>query len=440
MRSNRAMWPFTALVVLALLLLVWRVVVPPPPTVAYAPRPECPAGGAWRGVFQPDSGLPPFGPTANGLLTLPGMITEIVEYHDCQQFIVPDDADGHLRYTSLFAIFARSNLDSTYVAPGRAQATFDPQTMGTPMAQILAYDSAYAPLGIAKGFNCLYFFRNRRGDTAGYQARVVPVQVENECGQPLQPADTRGTTLAVTTVISKDVPPPVTRWDWDSINKQQYIGIRCGTEWCEVHPNSGASVVGATFNSSRPLPPLAGMAKGWYDEQILTLAETAPIPIGTPAPRPQVSAIVGTLIPEPNLGRWSGPPATSRFSQGWTPVAQVAIRGNPGAYTSKFNLIESGEDIATNIVFLCYAGGANPDVCEGVDKTALKCATDAWYTKIVHNPNSPAPVTKYFCTTRRGHDDPGMPAIPGVVRWRWLLNDETMWVRCLQGCCEVNAT
>jgi hypothetical protein len=23
------------------------------------------------------------------------------------------------------------------------------------------------------------------------------------------------------------------------------------------------------------------------------------------------------------------------------------------------------------------------------------------------------------------------------VRWRWLLNDETLWVRCSFGCCTV---
>jgi hypothetical protein len=27
--------------------------------------------------------------------------------------------------------------------------------------------------------------------------------------------------------------------------------------------------------------------------------------------------------------------------------------------------------------------------------------------------------------------------IPAVVRWRWKPNDETMWVACPAGCCEV---
>jgi hypothetical protein len=31
----------------------------------------------------------------------------------------------------------------------------------------------------------------------------------------------------------KDI-PPVARWDYDTANHQQYIGLRCGGEWCEV--------------------------------------------------------------------------------------------------------------------------------------------------------------------------------------------------------------
>jgi hypothetical protein len=442
MRSTRAMWSVVGLIVIAIGLLIWQVILPAP-TVVYKPRPECPQGGQWRKVFVPDSGGPPFGPTINGELTLSRDITEIVEFHDCQQFIVPDETSGGLRYTSLVAIFARKNLGRAYSyeqARGGA-VQFDPRTMGTPMATILAYDSAYVPLGIQSGLNCLYFFQSQGDTSLQYQARVVPVQVEAECAIPLQPTDTRGTSLAVTSAPARDTPPPVARWDWDAAQKKQYIGIRCGSEWCEVHPRGEPSVVGDNFSSSTPLRELGARSKGWYDEQILTLADAPASPtMGGPSgdARPQVSAIVGTFIPALNLGNWSGKPETSPFAQGWTAVATVAIRGNPGGYTSKLNLIESGESIATNVVYLCYSGVANPGACTG--SGTLNCASDQWYAKVVHNPNSPSPVSKHFCATRRGHDGPGMPAIPGVVRWRWLLNDETMWVRCLNGCCEVNAT
>ncbi len=407
-----------------------------PLRVGNLPRPECPEGGGWMKFFAAGRSTAPFGQLNAAGLSLSPYITDIVEFHDCQQFIVKDRTSGNFRYTSLFAIFARVNLDLPYRPSVEMPEGFDATTMGMPMATIFAYDSAYAPLGIEKGFNCLYFFKSGVGIETNWQARVVPVQTtEAQCAIPLQPADARGTMLAVSIAPGSDVPPPVARWDWDTSNLQQYIGIRCGTTWCEVHPTSAAS--GATFSSSVPLRTLESRSKGWYDEQILTLAESE---IGMPA---QVSNVVGTFIPAPNLGDETGLPEHSRYAGAWQTVAAVAIRGNPGRYTSKFNLIESGEDIARNVVSLCYVVATNQAGCPGLDKSALNCSTDEWYARIVRDRNAASSVTKYFCVTRRSHDRMNMPAtppIPGVVRWRWLLNDETMWVRCLHGCCEVNAT
>ena len=42
---------------------------------------------------------------------------------------------------------------------------------------------------------------------------------------------------------------------------------------------------------------------------------------------------------------------------------------------------------------------------------------------------------KYFCVAKREH--PAM-VIPGIVRWRWKVKDETIWVSCQRGCCEVD--
>jgi hypothetical protein len=431
MRTTHTIRAVAGLLLLVIGILVWRL-IPPDQDVAWKPLPECPEGGDWSKVFAPDGAQPPFGVLPGGQVTLAGETTEIVEFHDCQQFIVTDDAPGTLRYTSLVAIFARKNLDSSYRQPVHLPTPYDSLTMGTPMATILAFDSAYAPLGIEGGFNCLYFFRNQGGEVPGYQARVVPVGLnEAECANPLKPKDTRGTTLAVREDESRDQPPPVARWDWDNTNKQQYIGIRCGNAWCEAHTSSYET--GKSFASSEPLNRLQKRSKGWYDEQLLTVA------VNGTSNTPQVSTIVGTLIPASDLGRWSGQPETSAFRNVWQPVATIAISGNPGGYTSKLNLIESGEDIALNQVWLCFPDTATQGQCPDMNSSAPSCGPGEWYAKIVHNPDSAAPATKYFCTIRRGHDGANMPKIPGVVRWRWLLKDETIWVRCLQGCCEVNA-
>jgi hypothetical protein len=40
----------------------------------------------------------------------------------------------------------------------------------------------------------------------------------------------------------------------------------------------------------------------------------------------------------------------------------------------------------------------------------------------------------YRCVTRRTHAGVDPPA---AVRWRWKMDDETLWERCGTGCCEV---
>ena len=399
-------------------------------------RPECPEGGAWSKVFAPDSISAPFGATNHGELALSEGSTDIVEFHDCQQFIVPDSVSKKLRYSSLFAIFARSYLDQPYRLPEGTVMPADIGEMGTPMATIFSFDSAYSPLGIQPGFNCLFFFPVQINGTAGWEARVLPVgKNQFACKEPLTRKGSGGTPLTVSTVPELkpgfDVPPPVARWDWDATSQTQYIGIRCGGAWCEVHPKLGS---GVAFNSSIPIAPLRSHSKGWYDEQILMVADAA-------GKGPEVSAITGTFIPDEHLGKGDGPALTSRFITGWQRVAEVAIRGNAGGYTSKLNLFTSGEKMGENTVLLCYAEPGQPNNCTGVDPAKMKCA-DNWYSAIVHgNLSDAASRTQYFCVIRRTHDvASGMrshPPIPGVVRWRWALNDETMWVRCLNGCCEI---
>jgi hypothetical protein len=408
-------------------------------------RPECPEGGQWTKVFAPDSTTMPFGVTNHGELALSEGTTDIVEFHDCQQFIVHDSTSAKLRYSSLFAIFARLSLDLPYRAPDAVAATYDDALFGTPMATIFSFDSAYAPLGIQRGFNCLYFFKVVNGSEVGWEARVVPVATDQfACKRLLPKAGSSGTPLTVSVVPEVkpgfDTPPPVARWDWDATTQTQYIGIRCGAAWCEVHPSLGS---GVAFNSSVPIEPLRPYAKGWYDEQILAVADQSK------NGRAEVSTITGTFVPDRNLGRDVGPEKSSRFASGWKPVASVAIRGNAGGYTSKLNLFTSGESIADNEVFLCYAEPSQPSKCTGVDPAAMKCAEN-WFGAIVHKGTpGEAGSAQYFCVTRRSHDPPPVPPsgvapsvtqhppIPGVVRWRWALDDETMWVRCLNGCCEI---
>jgi hypothetical protein len=115
------------------------------------------------------------------------------------------------------------------------------------------------------------------------------------------------------------------------------------------------------------------------------------------------------------------------FVDGWKPVAYLLMDGNPGGkYKSKLNL-ERG----INKVFYCHGTFAS---C-GETTTEPPCEVGAdhtWWAKIE---SAVTHEVKYYCVTRRTH--PGLE-IPGVVRWRWSEDDETLWVRCPEGCCAVH--
>ncbi len=406
--------------------VTWRL----PPQV----RPECPQNGAWTKV------LPALGNADGSRLRLPGAITDIVEFHDCQQFIVPDSTTGALRYTSLFAVFARFRLDTAYQAP--RGIAFDPATMGTPMAIILAFDNTYEPLGIKSGFNCLYFYyrKNGNGGLATVSARMVPVRRQSQrCVLPLPAGSTVGTELAVDARAYRSEIPPVARWDWDDSNKMQYIGIRCQEAWCEVKPTIRAA--GAVFKSSVSRFAPASMAKGWFDEQTLAVPGLAS---GEP---PRVSRIRATFMPAPDLGdQKMSDPAQSRFSAQWVSVASVGLDADDGGYSSKLNFERTPRDSALNQVALCFlrVDSAFGRRCFPTAALRPDCPVETknsgrWYARVISSSGR----TRYFCVTRRAHDHmpnmPPVPPIPGIVRWRWAIDDETMWIRCLQGCCEARA-
>lgn len=468
MRTPR-LCALTLLVLSSVTLMAARSRTPTRAMVLVAmPRPECPEGGNWELFFLGWHGdsvnfdvdnpanysvvkTPHSAVIGHGQLAGPGPITNIVEFHDCQQFI---SGHGSQRaYSDLFAIFARLRLDRRFVSHTRLRrgqrlfTPFNSASDGIPMATIFAYHTAYSPLNLLEGFNCLHFFRRQSANGApGWVAKITPVGRDGEaqCAEPLPAsAATDGPVFAVdrgTTKPDSEL-PPVARWDWDPVNEVQYIGIRCENAWCEVRPKLEPG------QTPHPSPSLPATVKGWYDEQLLALP---PVP---PAPVTAVSAIMGTVVPEPNLGQPMGQDGeTSIYLNTWKSVASVRLDRSPGGYASKLNFVATTGTDAQNHVALCYGitqrNGFNPCIPNRVGltvpipKDANGKGCSGWFTRVGRNPDGSGN-EKYFCATRRGHDmdtngNP-IPHIPGVVRWRWALDDETMWIRCLQGCCEVRA-
>ena len=231
--------------------------------------------------------------------------------------------------------------------------------------------------------------------------------------------------------------PEVARWDWDFERHEQYIGIRCGNQWCEVGRTGlvrsrSAFDVGVTFTSAAAqslVPPSPGIAnsrgtdkerlrvvavKGWYDEQRLdTLGANG---------WPQLTDIVGTVIPHPALDR-------AVFTPGdWTPVAFVKVSAD---YPGKVPL-EHG----MNRVFLCKDVGGNCGITAAspcpVDPMGTAPGQTRWWMRIVSETND----TTVHCVKRRTHGGMAIPA--AAARWNWNEKDAKTWVACEGGCCTVN--
>jgi hypothetical protein len=418
----------------------------------------------------------------SGQLVLPGRITNIPEFHDCQRFIAT--TGNGLTYMPIFAVFGAWDLsarwDSVLAHPALALVTpLRPVALdsvsgaltvtatlqqvqsppshaptGRPSAtarsgwafvEILS-EGSYAPLGIGPGFNCAFVYVV--ADTP--QARMVHFEgaKEPDCRQPVDPDTLGGTILNVHRTIHPSHPdtldyPAAARWDWDPQHQIQYFGVKCGAAWCEV---------GLPGFVASPLPSLAAAAlengqrvrhiKGWFDQQRL-----APALVANPdAPSPGW----GTIFADLNLVDRK----VSDFSGNWLLVARATVDTSLAAYESKWNLAPAAPDQSENLVYLCkgewetcrvvaqsvpdLAPGPIPDVAPTCPNAGDVTPADSgvWWTGIVSTKAS----VKFACVIRRDHSkalaDLGLKPT-GTVRWRWRDQDETIWISCDAGCCEV---
>jgi hypothetical protein len=397
--------------------------------------PECPRGGYWSKILERKN---------LGTITLGGppklspLTTDIPEFHDCQRFIKGLGAGA--TYLPLYAIFARDNLrDSTLRLDrvpdslGTKADSQSAQVFGKPVAtgEILAFDLGYPSLGIQIGYNCLFIYGDPSAHS-GLSARVLPVGAnDSQCLGSFDTSSTAGTRLEVqrTRFPAKDLVPGVARWDRDYGEKQQLIGHACGNAWCDIGPKGFVKT--KPHGSAVGTPALDVIAiKGYYDEQRLASPPTSTSPL-------HVGNVIGTLVADPGLsadGKVS--PDHSRYFNKWILVATAGLTSTSPEYAKKFGFEASPIPAKTNRVFLCYSTNT-PATC-GTDKfkDPPNCPTDVvrgWWGKIVAGKDS-----SVFCVNRRGHESVSIP-VPPVVRWRWALKDETMWISCIQGCCEVEA-
>ncbi len=397
-----------------------------------ADRPECPHDWAAADSSHTNHFL------------IPDLITNVAEYHDCQRFLVKDEKGG-LKYDSLEAIFVRYHLDSVYgIFRGSRDeddreaipsvSAFKPNGLEV-VGQVLSYGD-YAPLGIKTGSDCLVLSWNTDSIKTNYKAWMVAVDDDgDQCktDEPIRLIERpNARRLDVALVLTVGVVPPVSRWDWDAMNSMQYIGIACPTGWCEVH----------SPGSYRSSPVYGGdhspITKGWYDEQYLATYASGKLV--------HDNTTFGTVYPDPQLAN-----QTVVTYRSWQPVAWVALRTASSWYQQKLNFdpaspltIPLAELAAReysgrlNEVELCFVP-AGKNGCEAIGQPLPKnCAEDSsnqgtWYARETP-PVGVARAPTITCVEYRSY--PG-PQAPAVVRWRWQKDDETMWISCPSGCCQV---
>lgn len=391
--------------------------------VAPGARPECPTDSVAIVIKAKERDVQ----TVVTSIPLAGPISNVPEYHDCQRFVMGAGPE----LGPLVAIFARYNLDSL----GFLIDTLHEHGMelGAAGAQIYNYDHAYGPLGIqGPGFSCLYLNRtpSSSSDQPVWTAKMVFAgSDETRCMQPANVNTLPGQPLSVVVrpkpLSGPDV-PPVARWDWDPEHSEQYIGVKCGDDWCEIgrpgFTRSNDHKYKATWPAPEPVPSMTAptgrqkervlAVKGWYDEQRLSVGSAGSL---------HATTIMGRAIPHPLLDDMDD---IAVFRKGWIPSAYVDMDAD---YTAKYTLRQG-----LNRIYMCHNADKS---CQGVPAACPDAASpapaDQWWTKIVSGVASDTTVT-YRCVTRREHA--GVD-VRGTVRWRWTENDETLWVRCGAGCC-----
>jgi len=389
-------------------------------------RPECPSDSFAINVVDTvrRGRTAVIQPRTITVIPLAGPITNVPEFHDCQQLIKDKG------YLALYAIFASFQLNKLVDSLDTLAYTITKRAF--PAAEIYSNDThEYAPLAIKPYFNCLYLYR----DKSQWRANMVSIgKDEKDCSKPLVNPATAGTELKVLPISPKmndDAYPPVARWDWDSAHGEQYIGIQCGTAWCEVGSQQFAPMPAMT--SGPAFDPIQGFTatpeqsaqvygiKGWYDEQQLAVPGTNGL---------QPGVVHGIIIPNPVLDQLNQ--ATDFHPVTGKPWVHVATAVVNGSYSSKLHF--SG---GNNKIYLCY--GTATECGVSAAPTCPPPADGKWWAKITSR-RWPWPFwlwhnAAYRCVTQRLH--PGV-TIPGTVRWRWAVNDETGWIRCTNGCCTVN--
>jgi hypothetical protein len=325
------------------------------------------------------------------MVKVAGPQSNVPEFHDCQRFLTPDNR----KYEGLYAVFATPTPPDSFA--GHAALNLDYAYLA---AEVVTRDGGYTNLKVAQQFNCLYLGVAH----VGWRAFMVKSWLSEEaCADSLRAdehtADALTVNRVVDTTFAADDYPPSARWD-RTPNGSYFIVMSCGKAVCEIGIPPGELASHAQFVSEAMTKAQKRVRriKPWYDEQFVA------IPGGLNV---SPTKVLGVATPDPRLGNIT----RAEFESNWVRVGDIALIADQPPYESKLGLT-SGR----NTLYLRHKP-TDPD--------------SLWWAMMVQGNRR-----TYGRVTRYGHEGMGFK-IPATLRWRWLSNDETVWARCLEGCCQV---
>lgn len=386
--------------------------------------PECPFHRVRNPDFPPPDAIAP--------------IADMPEAHDCQEFAI-----GNEYQPRPFALYSRYEQAGVWgTLQSLAQSLPSDDTTVAVLGAVVwnLGDTPYLPLQIVSGYNCVYLFSVRKGGVNSLKGWITP---HSNCPLRLVVPEPNGHELTVDRESGEKTYPVAASWHRDPrpSRRDYLIGFYCDG-WCVLGPPGFEKPPDHSTTSDPEARRVFG-TKGWYDQQELAV----PHPVDPQRVVP--SPIRGTAFPDSALGRYN----LADFQGAWREVARVAFPAAHPRYAKKLGfknrpVTHPADRARLNVLSLCK-GTRNE--CPGVP-AEVRCSWDngfppgvvggdrGWWARIVAmSPQGPpADSTLYKCVVRRQHPEvPGRP-VPATVRFRWKPTDETIWVRCSQGCCEVD--
>jgi hypothetical protein len=322
---------------------------------------------------------------------------KIPEYNDQQKLL-----DGTMAsYGPVATIWAAPDL-SSYTSPIDFRAA-NGQLVALIDVRDATSNDSYAALHIesGKGGYCVRLRSTPNGTKYDWNAFILPA-VGTDC------PDLQDVGAATPLAVDYQRPSPnaqdyvaVARWGSGKVtgedDNRPIILVDCGNAVCGILP-------AGVKKASQIHPPTGNPQTDvdlWYDEQWVSVVRG----------NKWVRKHRASAVPVPGLGSITDP---DKFQNGLR-VARIYFKGQPDQNDPEDKYAQVG-----------FVHGWNDLWIRG---TAAQ--TTPWEYRIGANGKWKASVTPR-------HVSGGAPIPPPTARWRWSAGDEDLWVRCAQGCCDVD--